>query len=1415
MFNQKKQLGLIMVFAGLCLGLGSGQALAYPSCTIDHLITVPTGLNPDLDISEFDKDGDLLFDKAEEELARCFVPHYLFDSAEPDSDAPRWGSEPTILYAVYPNGFTPEGELKIHIQYGELYHADGGFIYCDVVDNWCDDHVGDSGGFIIDLIVTSLKSARISDYQDIDTTFPDFDDTHIEIYSSAGKHHGYFQPKVCDNPDEYNSCEYDCYVFDICVNDRANGEGVYFKPEDHSMANVGQEENFTSPESPQRPFTTPKGFVNDLANFGYSGEYVYDPCDDPAFPFGYGWMICGEEEGRLWKNFFNGSEPVTPVHTIMVKSFSKPSAIYLGVSENGLSCNYQSEPPVAGDSDNDDIPDICDPCPKATRRGYPNGRDLLTGINYSQTNFVFKDSDGDGRTEGCDLCPGYSDKNLGNGNLDGEADLLGKVRRGDACDPNAAASIIETQAPASYELFEEDAPPIAVLMRNAQVLNPGNEKPEVLEGNLVTRRCLCVDNAGNSVNRSECSRDDGSPGLACPRNGVASSDYDGGIGWLPFRSSRIHAPTSDSCQPSDGGGVYLEDLCERPVVVSYPSDAIGNPTDIDIYGLDDSDREGYWRRSPFLVWNIWEEIQQRLAEEDAGIDSRVPNIPEALKVDRVPLWWETNPSTFLDVRDSSNEIDGSMNHLLCLLDRSHCPPVCSGWVPCQNASDWYTCFAEQYCMTDSLPFHVQGDVAFWSHVDSEVPSAKGHLNDSFSSAQKIVTTDRRGDTKTIEIPPILPVNWWFIHPQEGVIDYSPDCIVHPEDCYLGDPSAGDPLGGMPMIYIDDTMALSGIWDWDKGYGVRWGDLSGPLQDLSSNIAWTLAGTTPGAFAGEVMPLWNVFDPETGGLLQLGTEYGCENPPCTTENAGLTHDRELDRYVVQQRWDTGITGTRAVLAKLDDLLVLAVQGEAGWSFYLLREGRVVTQVSLPSRWEDELSMASIAGVVVVIGRIAPLGTEVSGPALALIDSTGNATLEINPIFPIRSGSWIGRTEDRPSLLLGGGVDETGFAHGDVVEVKIPSLQVSPVLSDRVVDPSALGKGALLFGRGSEGHLSLSAVVKSRVSDRVVPMRRLQAGAWQPAGLASVDSPRSDVTIADRLRFNQLCNQSDALWWFPPGRYVWSDQRGDPPLVCEGEERSVGSKLYRLVATAYDVDGADLWVSTTNGIDRWRIVDGQPRHIEKMEFGKNAQAMAVSSNLLALATNSQVEIYRKSGRVWSLLGTSTLCDDVQALHWAGRTLWVVGQDHVTPVIVTGSGVQTGGGFILAPDENGVVRLRPLERDCGRSDEQIRFSSLAGNLLVIATDDQIFSYDLRRPPYLPIIGIQSLEAGKTIESLRTDGTWIYAKIRERNTDSYHAWRVGPNAAFVDVGEPTARPWVNGVEHGNHFTVRRRGVTVEVKTW
>ena len=1415
----------VVLFGILVLGLGFHDAIAYPTCYTSHVIAVPTGLNPGLDTSDLDKDGDQLLDKAEEELAHCFVPHYLFDSAEEDSDRPRYDYEPVLLYSLYPSGFTAEGELQIQIQYGVLYHGDGGYIYCDVVANWCDDHAGDSGGFIINLVVKSLKSAQISDFQDIDSdSFAQFDDTHIEIYSSAGKHHQYFSPQVCNNPDEGNSCEHTCDFADVCWNDRANGEGVYFKPEDHFVENVGQEEDFTSPENPQRPFTTPKGFVNDLVGFGYFGEYVYDPCDEP---FPTGWMVCDEE--YQWKNFFNDDEPVTPVHNIMFNASKDTSPIYLNVSENGLACNYASGPPSVGDSDNDEIPDICDPCPKATRRGYPDGDDLLVGINNQQTNFVFADSDGDGRTEGCDLCPGYSDKSLGNGNLDGEVDLIFFGQQGDACDPNAVSSITGVQTPAAYELFEEDASSILISMRNAQVLDPEDEDPEVLEGNLVTRRCFCVDNAGNKVSATECSRDDGAPGSACPRNGVPSSDYTGGIGWLPFRSSRIDASTPDSCQPLEGG-----ELCERSVVVSYPSDSMGNPTDVSL-------SEEYWHRRPLLRWDIWEETQQRIAEEEADVNSKVPAIPEAARVDRIPLWWEDEPSTFLGVGNSDG-IDSLIDLLLCALDKDSCPPICSGYVPCYNKFDLYSCFAEQYCMTDSLPFHVDGDVAFWSRVAPEKlispddgDNTTSHIHDSFSSAHKIVTTDRRGYTQTIDLPLLFPDNGWFVNPTEGVIDISVDCIANPQDCYLGDP--GERLGGMPMIYLDDIVALSGIWNWDKGYAVRWGDLSEPLRDLSSNTAWTLAGTTPGAFSGEVMPVWNVFDAPTGGLFEIGPEYDCENPPCGTEIAGLTHDLEMDQYVVQQRWDTGIIGRRAALAKLDEFLVLAVQGDAGWSFYLLREGRVVIQVSLPSRWEDELSMASIAGVVVVVGRITPSGEEASGSALALIDATGNGAIEINPNFPIRSGSWIGRTEDRPSLLLGGGVDERGFAHGDVVEVKIPSLEVLTVLPDGEVDPSALGQNALLFGRGNEGQLSLSAVVKSHVSDRVVPMRRLEGGKWQPAGLAAVDSPRTDVTVADRLRFNQLCAESNALWWSPPGRYVWSDsvQRTDPPLICEYDENnrpSGGPALLKpgvdiispLVrdgviknrwVTAYDILGVNLFVATAKGVEQWTLGEGLPRKIEKLGFGRGAQAISVSSDFLALATSTVVEVYRNSNGMWSLLGTTSLCDGVQALYWEGRTLWAVGETHVTSMIPTAEGVPTSGSFVLGTDEAGVVRLRPLEETCGRGIEPIRFSTLAGNRLVIATQDQVFSYDLRRPPYLPIIGIQSLEGGETLRSLRTDGTWIYAKMEGREGDSYLAWRVGPSAAFVDTGGATAGAWIDGVEYGDHFAVRRSGKGIEVKTW
>ena len=283
----------------------------------------------------------------------------------------------------------------MQVDFAELYKKDGGFIFCNFPQpNGCNDHVGDSQAQHLQLKVIGTQSAMILDPpSDPDTGPAQFLGTHLLVFASWGKHHPYHAALVCPDHDLQScDCTGGCGLGHW---DRADGKGDEVHP---TSVNVGQVESF---DACALPTMTPNGFPNDLTWLGYSGDRVYDPCEDQCDD---GDDTCADDD-PLWTSFRDDDSSVNSVHGIIVKGFD---ATPLFLRSIGGECVYSNQP-GGSDDDGDGIADVCDACP--------------TVADPDQL-FPPHDFDGDGIANDCDNCPlDANDQN------DGDQDGVG-----DACD---------------------------------------------------------------------------------------------------------------------------------------------------------------------------------------------------------------------------------------------------------------------------------------------------------------------------------------------------------------------------------------------------------------------------------------------------------------------------------------------------------------------------------------------------------------------------------------------------------------------------------------------------------------------------------------------------------------------------------------------------------------------------------------------------------------------------------------------------------------------------------------------------------------------------------------------------------------------------------------------------------------------
>ncbi len=917
------RLSVMTCLVVVCLPLA---ATAGPICATSSIIAVPTGLGV---TSPADADNDGLVDKAEDEIAACFIPEYHFDSLE----NARWDFEPVMLHSVSPLAMSGAGELRIQIRFAELYQSDGGFVHCDWVADGCNSHIGDSQGQTISVVVRSLRSVELEEFATKQAQ-PAFNGTHPIVYPSAGKHHTYTSVYTCPGED-MDACEFDSLLLplpfqgtplpiDIGWYDRANGAGAVVKPT--SSRNAG-EASFFNANTQQ--VTTPPGFINGLGQIHpfYANEAVFDLCNN------------GEEcsgTAPLWSSFFGGDSEVSSLYEVIFSEAPSPTPIFL--RQPGGVCSFGSSLPD-NDSDADGIPNDCDPC-AAARRGLPNGKDTVTGLSASLTELVLADSDGDGRTNGCDLCPGKSDGWRGNANEDGEADL-GVTRRGDACDPHAASAIHATRVPTVSEPFEDDT--LQLQLWNAQA--PAAPPPTTYDGDITVRRCFCVDNAGNKIDDlSLCSNPNGGLSVACPRNGVASASFKEGLGWLPFRVLKRNAAGDvETCQPWAAFGLSPAISCKIDGIMAPMKATSPGPGP-----MSTSD----WRKQPNVTWMLWDETKQVVIEDACKLAARTPRLPLAVRQARQPLWFEQPTIGFADA---------------CQAAKSPFVSKCS----CQGLE----CLViqgdqigGQTCVDDAVPYHADGDVAFWTQVAPDNLTWGNHalLHNAFTTPQRIVTADSRGGTSGGKSIPEYSPGFWWLHPAEPYWNPWENLAASPEDVVGGTPALLAGFANSPVLYSATFDAASSEYD-------RYGDLGPALMALAG------ARQTPSDFSGFAMapvdvehdgqgralPVWLAWHAATGRLGYLVPDGVVRNLSGGIWQRGQAVG--ATRYVLATSRSLGLTGVSGKLARLDDAeFLLAIEGGREVEFHAVTLAGAARRLELPEGFEHLTHVSSAAGSVIVMG-----------------------------------------------------------------------------------------------------------------------------------------------------------------------------------------------------------------------------------------------------------------------------------------------------------------------------------------------------------------------------------------------------------------------------------------------------------------
>jgi hypothetical protein len=383
-----------------------------------------------------DRDGNGLDDKAEDELAACFVPKFRFDAHENATD---FSTEPHTLYSVHrevpPAGAVPPGNIAYRVAFNVLWAKDGGF----VTDSTCGDaHAGDAQGLAIHVYVYSVPGPAGRSYfaipQSVEYQFSSSHNgdgtevwflpglgqinsfevvgTHPVVYPSAGKHHWW---PTADKRTFYTDAgplgHFPC-------TDTAYGDGTEVNPVlDRATAHVpALNNNFLGPTG-KSPYTVGDyKYFTDSCGVSLAGWMRPNELDD----FGY------KDQSVLGPHFISQSSEVSPVYAGLAVDWTV-DADKDGLRETWDRVDGKGVPPTdpcpyggPTDSDGDKIPDACDNCLKVDCDRLSEPRRSVCFVSLGQ-----EDDDSDGLGNACDNCPSIA--NADQADTDGDG-------TGDACD---------------------------------------------------------------------------------------------------------------------------------------------------------------------------------------------------------------------------------------------------------------------------------------------------------------------------------------------------------------------------------------------------------------------------------------------------------------------------------------------------------------------------------------------------------------------------------------------------------------------------------------------------------------------------------------------------------------------------------------------------------------------------------------------------------------------------------------------------------------------------------------------------------------------------------------------------------------------------------------------------------------------
>lgn len=572
----------------------TGHALEVPAsayCVLDRSPMVLEQSLPEALRCQFDQDGNGLDDAIEEQLAHCFAPRILLDSAENVTS----GSEPASVFTA-----RRSAPNEIVLQMGLLWHNDGGFVL-DGSIGCTDAHEGDAERVTVTVAFTKGATNwlaypvrfKADDFiATLDgangTRVLNLHGTHPNLWGSAGKHHWYLEP--VDTTYEV-SLGIDC-------RDRANGgfptpltPGEGTRPLTHVAAQQVLVGYYQTTDTEGNVFYNPQfSFLNVCSWAKGSANQVQLNGFQPESLSNLGF------NGQSLFSFYSGE--VTPPWTALkqplvadIDADGRPELVT-------FTPNYPPALPIVqqptdrcpfgddeSDPDGDQVFGACDPDSAFTNTYVAGGSSVFPAYHadavsapdawrrfekeagfsgpYQGPRQGFLDADSDGYVDGEDLCPetpslaDHSDTNVWAedallGTSPGSKDL-GRFYRGDACDPYPVATIAWRDSGSSkfdssvcsilnYARGGTDSIRLDTgILAGRSANDPNRNQADTRTFNVQAYRCAC------SSGGVDCLKNPLSP---CFREVVqqAAGSTPAGRGWRPVQRDGCTRDSSGFCQ---------------------------------------------------------------------------------------------------------------------------------------------------------------------------------------------------------------------------------------------------------------------------------------------------------------------------------------------------------------------------------------------------------------------------------------------------------------------------------------------------------------------------------------------------------------------------------------------------------------------------------------------------------------------------------------------------------------------------------------------------------------------------------------------------------------------------------------------------------------------------------------------------